>query len=172
MIDRRLENAYIASNIEVTEADLNITFDITWISNLNFNKKIRIRRIAPKIVQGYQCNVKTQENKKSNIKLINRFFNHLRNLICDTNIEQCEYVINWISYLIQNIERKTETASIIIGEQGSMKNNFTIDVISKLFGHYSISNENKIMNIMRRFNSSLENKKLIVCNELQSIENA
>jgi hypothetical protein len=44
------------------------------------------------------------------------------------------------------------------------------DVISKLFGRSVISNENNISNIIGRFNSSIENKILIVCNELQSID--
>jgi hypothetical protein len=42
---RRLENLYIASYIEVTEADIEIPFDRTWISYLSSKKKIRIRRI-------------------------------------------------------------------------------------------------------------------------------
>ena len=42
----------------------------------------------------------------------------------------------------------------------------------KLTEGYSIPNENKIENIVGRFNLSLENKVLVICNELQSIENA
>jgi phage/plasmid-associated DNA primase len=61
---------------------------------------------------------------------------------------------------------------IIIGEQGTGKNKFFTDVISKLFGRYAISNENNNTNIIGRFNSSFENKILVICNELQSLDNA
>jgi hypothetical protein len=42
-IERRFEDSYIAIYIEVTEADIEIPFDSTWISNLSTNKKIGIR---------------------------------------------------------------------------------------------------------------------------------
>jgi putative DNA primase/helicase len=67
---------------------------------------------------------------------------------------------------------KTETAFIIIEEQGTSKNKFFTDVISKLFGRYSIANENNINNIIGLFNSSFENKILVICNELKSLDNA
>jgi len=41
-----------------------------------------------------------------------------------------------------------------------------------LFGSYGISNTNNISNIRDRFNSSIVNKILIACRELQSIDNA
>jgi phage/plasmid-associated DNA primase len=75
-------------------------------------------------------------------------------------------------FLLQNPGSKTETAFLIIGEQGTGKNKFFTDVISKLFGRYAIANENNINNIIGRFNSSFENKILVICNELQSINNA
>jgi hypothetical protein len=86
--------------------------------------------------------------------------------------ELYEYVLNWISYLLQNPGPKTETLFIIIGEQGTGKNKFFTDEISKLFGRYVIANENNINNIIGRFNSSFKNKILVICNELQSIDNS
>jgi putative DNA primase/helicase len=74
--------------------------------------------------------------------------------------------------ILQNPGSKTETTFIIIGEQGTDKNKFFTDVISKLFGRYAISNENTINKIIGRFNSSFENKILVICNELQSLDKA
>jgi phage/plasmid-associated DNA primase len=74
--------------------------------------------------------------------------------------------------LIQKSEHQIETALVIIGEQGIGKNKFFTDVISKLFGSYAIRNENILRNNINRFNSSIENMILIVCNEFQSIDNA
>jgi phage/plasmid-associated DNA primase len=72
-----------------------------------------------------------------------------------------------ISYLLQNPGSKTETAFIIIGEQGTGKKQFFTDIISSLFGRYAIAIDNYINNIFGRFNSSFENKILVICNELQ-----
>jgi hypothetical protein len=67
---------------------------------------------------------------------------------------------------------KTETTLDIIGEQGTEESKFFIDVISKLLWPYDISNESNISNMIGRFNSSIENQILRVCNELQNIDNA
>jgi hypothetical protein len=86
-------------------------------------------------------------------ELIEPFLNHIFEVICDKNNELYIYLISWISYLIQNPGSKAETELIIIGEQGTGKNKFFTDIISKLFGRYCISNENNISNIIDRFNS-------------------
>jgi hypothetical protein len=49
MTDRLSENVYIASNIKLMEAGINIAFDSTWIANLSSNKKIGVRRIVTEI---------------------------------------------------------------------------------------------------------------------------
>jgi hypothetical protein len=48
-LDRRLENVYVVSKIEVTEAGLDITLNSTWINDLSSNKKIGNRRITAEI---------------------------------------------------------------------------------------------------------------------------
>jgi phage/plasmid-associated DNA primase len=105
------------------------------------------------------------------IDLIKPFLDQVYNIIYNSNNDLYEYILNWISYLLQNPGSKTETAFIIIGEQSTRNNTFFTDVISKLFGRYAIANENNINNIIGRFNSSYENKILVICNELQSIDN-
>jgi hypothetical protein len=67
-------------------------------------------------------------------------------------------IINWISFLIQKPGSTTQTTLVIICEQGTDKNKFFTVVISKLFGRYSISNENNINTIIGRFNNSIEVK--------------
>jgi hypothetical protein len=56
------------------------------------------------------------------------------NIICDHNLDLYSYLISRISLLIQKSGRKTETTLVIIGEQGTGKNKFFTDAISKLFG--------------------------------------
>jgi hypothetical protein len=104
--------------------------------------------------------------------IIQLFLDYILGIICNHNIDPYSYIINRISFLIQKLGSKIETALVTIGEQGTEKNKFFTDIISKLFGRYVISNENNIRNIISRFNSSIENKILIAFNELQSIDNA
>jgi hypothetical protein len=122
------------------------------------------------LFQGYPyennntCNISTD--------IIKPFLDHILKIISESNNDLYNSILNWISYLLQNPSSKTETAFIIIEEQGTSKNKFFTDVISKLFGRYAIANENNINNIIGRFNSLFENKILVICNELQSLDNA
>jgi hypothetical protein len=102
----------------------------------------------------------------NNHTLITPFLDHIFNIISDNNNDLYTYILNWIAYLLQNPGSKTETAILIIGEQGTGKNKFFTDVIYKLSGRYAIANEDNINNIIGRFNSSFANKILVICNEL------
>ena len=110
--------------------------------------------------------------KEVKIDLIKPFLDHVFNIITAGDQNLYEYVLNWISFMIQKPGEKIGTALLLISDQGTGKTVFFTDVLCKLTEGYSIPNENKIENIVGRFNSSIENKVLIVCNELQSIENA
>jgi septin family protein len=50
----------------------------------------------------------------------------------------------------------TETTLVIIGKQGIRQNQSFTRFISKLFGSYSIFNENNISNIIARLNNLIE----------------
>jgi hypothetical protein len=94
------------------------------------------------------------------------------NIIVDHNNDLYQYFLHWFAYFLQNPGEKCETALIIVGEQGTGKNVFFTDVLSNLVGKYAIPNESKLENIIGRFNSFIENKVLIVCNELQAIDSS
>jgi hypothetical protein len=65
-LDRRLENAHITRNIEIAECVLDVPLDFTWISDLNSNKKIEIRRITANIDSegGYTFSLKIGYSNK------------------------------------------------------------------------------------------------------------
>lgn len=109
--------------------------------------------------------------KMFDLSKIDLWLNHVLKVISNDDVEMYEFILNWISFIVQNPGEKTETALLLISEQGAGKNQFFTDIICKLLGNYAIPNENKIENIAGRFNSSIENKVLIIANELQSIEN-
>jgi hypothetical protein len=51
-LGRRLESTSFSSFVEIAEADIEISFHSTWISNLSTNKKIGIRRIVTELDSG------------------------------------------------------------------------------------------------------------------------
>ena len=78
-----------------------------------------------------------------------------------------DYVLNWISNIIQHPGMKNETALVIKGLQGIGKNTFT-DVVSELLSGYSVANVTEMQELTGNFNSVVENKMLIVLNELKN----
>ena len=104
-----------------------------------------------------------------NHELIKPFLNHIHDVIANNNDEISNYIINWIASILQKPSFKTETALVILGNQGTGKNVFT-NVICKLMARYANENVTNIESIVGRFNAALENKKLLVLNELQSID--
>ena len=109
------------------------------------------------------------EVKEINEELINPFLNHVKEVICDNDERLDKYVNNWFAEILQKPDCKLQTALTLIGEQGTGKNVFT-DVLCKLLGIYACDNINDIDDIAGKFNAAIENKKLIVCNELQSAD--
>ena len=116
--------------------------------------------------QGYKYDVLTSYNEE----LISPWINHVRDVIANRNIEVFEYVMNWIAMIIKKPDYKTGIAIVILGEQGTGKNAFFTDIIAELLSGYSNKNITQMESILGQFNASIENKKLIVLNELQSID--
>jgi putative DNA primase/helicase len=104
--------------------------------------------------------------------LIQPFLDHIKNIICAGNIKVYNYLMQWISHIVQKPGLKTEKSPLIIGGQGSGKGKFFTEPIGKLFGRYALQNVSKIDDITGKFNTIIENKVFVVCNEMQSIENA
>ena len=111
----------------------------------------------------YQCLETIDQDK------IKDYLEFIRVIIANGNEECYEYILNWISLIIQKPNAKTETAIVIKGKQGTGKTCFT-NRICKLLKGYSKKNVTNIDDIVGKFNASIENNKLIVCNELTSAE--
>ena len=99
--------------------------------------------------------------------LIKPFMELVREVICNENPEIYEYVLNWLGYIIQNPGEKTKTAIVLKGLQGIGKGTFT-DTICEMLSGYSASNVTEIAELTGTFNSVVENKMLIILNELKN----
>jgi hypothetical protein len=108
--------------------------------------------------------------EKFDHQIIEPFLDHLKEVICDGNEVIFNYINSWFSMILRDPNCKLTTALVVLGEQGTGKNVFT-NVWSDLLGRYACRNISDIDHITGKFNASIENKKLVVCNELQSADN-
>lgn len=106
-------------------------------------------------------------NGTINEELIKPFLELVYEVICSKDVTLYDYVLNWISNIIQHPGMKNETALVIKGLQGIGKNTFT-DVVSELLSGYSVANVTEMQELTGNFNSVVEDKMLIVLNELKN----
>ena len=104
------------------------------------------------------------------LSLIQPFLTHVHDVIAAGDDDVYDYVLNWFAAIIQQPCFKTETALVLISKQGVGKNRFFTDVLCKLLSRYAAKNVTNMDHIVGKFNSTLENMKLVVVNELQSAE--
>ena len=115
--------------------------------------------------RGYDYKILDEVNEE----LIQPFLKHIHDVIANNNDEVYKYILIWIASILQKPAFKTETALVILGSQGTGKGIFT-NVICKLMARYANENVTNIESVVGRFNAILENKKLLILNELQSID--
>jgi hypothetical protein len=100
---------------------------------------------------------------------LEKYFKHVKLIICNGDENIFHYLQSWISFIIQNPGMKNKTAFIVIGGFGSGKNTFT-EVLLNLFKRYSKEFDN-LESAVGKFNSLIENVMLGVFKELVSVEN-
>ncbi|KAA6396421.1 MAG: hypothetical protein EZS28_008053 [Streblomastix strix] len=115
------------------------------------------------IFQGW----KHKQLDQINMNSIQLYLNLIREYIAANDNIIYEYILNWISFILQNPGIKTRVAIVIRGVQGTGKNTF-IDVLCDLMAGYSAKNITDIEEITGNFNAVIENKSLIVLNELKN----
>ena len=83
--------------------------------------------------QGY----KHEEVTTDDFSILNPLLNHIKNVICNGDERKYEYIMNWTSNIIQNLNVKNGTLPIIHGAQGSGKSCF-VELICELLGNLAI----------------------------------
>lgn len=116
------------------------------------------------IFQGF----KYEPSEKLDNRKIEFFLDFVRDVIANEDIRVYEYLLNWMAFIIQNPGKKTETCLVLRGAQGIGKNRFT-DTFGELLAGYFESNITEIDHLTGTFNSVIENKMLIVCNEMRNV---
>ena len=115
------------------------------------------------LFQGYKYPILDSYNND----IIAPFLAFVSEVICDNCSEIYEYITNWLSFIVQNPGEKTKTAIVLKGLQGIGKGTFT-DTMCEMLAGYSASNVTEIAELTGTFNSVVENKMLIILNELKN----
>jgi hypothetical protein len=95
--------------------------------------------------------------------------NHLLEVICSGNQELFQYLNCWIAKLIQNPTAKLETSPVLLALAGSGKGDAFAEVIGELLRGYTTITT-RMESLVGAFNTIVENQKLIICDELSSID--
>ncbi|KAA6309026.1 MAG: hypothetical protein EZS28_056585, partial [Streblomastix strix] len=98
---------------------------------------------------------------------IEQFLGLVKDTIASNDELIYEYLLNWFSFIVQNIGKKTETSIILQGLQGIGKNVFT-NVLCELLAGYSSKNITEIDDFIGKFNIAIENKMLAIANEMKN----
>jgi hypothetical protein len=92
-----------------------------------------------------------------------RFWEFLREVICNNNDEAYKYVRRWLAHIFQRPEELPGTALVLRGKQGTGKGTF-VDTIGKLIGDHYIE-LHSMDQVTGRFNGHLKNALLAYANE-------
>ncbi|KAA6383922.1 MAG: hypothetical protein EZS28_020552 [Streblomastix strix] len=98
---------------------------------------------------------------------IDQFLGLVKDTIASNDELIYSYLLNWFSFIVQNVGRKTETSIILQGLQGIGKNIFTT-VLCELLAGYSSKNITDIDDFVGKFNTAIENKMLSIANEMKN----
>lgn len=85
---------------------------------------------------------------------------HIRETLCNNNIEIFNYVLNWLAYLIQNPGMKTQVMIIFVGPSGCGKSTF-YSWLKPIFGDYM--DNVKTSDLGSNFIGADFNEKFLVC---------
>ena len=122
------------------------------------------------LFQGYPWKILPDDD--FDITLIRPWLDHVVDNLCNGDPDVYEYLIKWVAFIVQKPGVKTCTAPMIIGDHGTGKGDFFLNIVSKLFGRYALPNVTKIEDITGRFNDIIENMVFIGCNEMHDDTNS
>ena len=110
------------------------------------------------------------ENVDKKKRDLEPLFEHIKSLVNYDN-DDFEYVLNWLSHLVQKPESIPDTALIFISEEGIGKDLFS-ELIENAIGDKYFGTTEKLEQVCGKFNSILGGKLLMVLNETNPIESA
>jgi hypothetical protein len=110
---------------------------------------------------GYKYNHTDEDIDMDKIK---DFLFHIKDVIANNDESQSEYILNWISHIIQMPYKRTNTCLVFSSIQGVGKT-IIIDLLGKMIGKDYYLSTNSLDAVLGHFTSSGANKLLVNFNE-------
>jgi hypothetical protein len=95
-------------------------------------------------------------------------FRHIKKIFCSGDQECYHYMVKWMAHLVQKPTDKVPVGIILQSEQGAGKDLFFKWFIDYVLGEKIALTTQYIEAVVGRFNSLMENKMLVVVNEITS----
>ena len=111
----------------------------------------------------------TDYHKMNNLE---RWIHHVNNVICDGDETAIQYVHAWIARPLQNPLHKNKTALIIKGKRQGTGKSWFAEIVTRLHGKFGAENIGDMKNICGNFNAIIDNKTLILVNEVPNVDNS
>lgn len=167
---------YTTFEFESSENKMSFDFISLWKKNINkqsylnidFQPRQEINKNTYNLFNGF---VYEDENKNIDESKIKNILNHIKYLCNEEKIEKEEdcimyqYILNWISHIIQKPARKTESALVFFSNKHGVGKNAFTDILEKIFDGYAEPDVN-LEGLVGHFNSNLKAKLLIIADEV------
>jgi len=111
---------------------------------------------------------KAKKVEQVDMEKITPVFRHIKKIFCSGNQECYHYMVKWMAHLIQKPRDKVPVGIILQSEQGAGKDLFFKWFIDYVLGEKIGLTTQYIEAVVGRFNSLMENKMLVVVNEITS----
>ena len=104
------------------------------------------------------------EINTNDYSIIQPFLKHVKEIICNNDVEKYNYLMCWYANIIQKITVKNGTLPIIHGAQGSGKS-IVVEVFGDLIGNYALVNVDDLDKVFGKFNGLIGQHLYININE-------
>ena len=103
------------------------------------------------------------------MKIVNKFLDHIKNILADHNDQYYEYILDFFGQLVQEPHNKIGVALVLTSVPGCGKN-----TITKLFQDFILGKTNAVTTngtdkIVGRFNALMSNKLMVVVDEVPAL---
>ncbi len=92
-----------------------------------------------------------------------RLLNHIRVVLVSNNEIHHDFLLNWLTWIVQRPGEKTGVAVVFVSDQGTGKSTL-INVLQKIFGIHCLQITNS-QHLFTPFSAHMDNRVLIVLNE-------
>lgn len=98
--------------------------------------------------------------------VIKPIFDHIYDVLSASDPRVYEYICDWFAHVLQRPNVKTGTALVFQSDQGAGKNTITDFIVYDVIGRSHSQVTSSFDDVVGRFNCTLENKILTVCDEV------